>query len=404
MGIEDLNVDEEDKVDQILIIGESQESADKIGVWLEKRNYQWSYAKSVRAARKLAATKLFDLIILDEQTAEKDGKEYIHSLQIDVHLKRSPILFLHPEVESFRSGAGSIFGERVQVLPAPAEASSLLVKAATLLRLRKIKSEQADFESKLAAQNAELRDLTNRFKHELKEARAIQESLLPKSLPKVEKTTFAAYCVPLEAVGGDIYDIWEIEKGRYGLFIGDVTGHGMPAAFIGAMTKMALAYAPKETPEGMFTDINDGLAQFMPTSRFVTAAVVIYESEKGRLLVARAGHPPPLLWRSATGKVEKLEPKGLPLGVMAGAPFTGVEATMEPGDKLLLVTDGITETMNMSGKDLGVNGTADMFADACAGGDIAHCIEYMLAKQIEFSEGRSFDDDNTLIGLERLAE
>ncbi|MCB0325207.1 MAG: serine/threonine-protein phosphatase, partial [Bdellovibrionales bacterium] len=89
-----------------------------------------------------------------------------------------------------------------------------------------------------------------------------------------------------------------------------------------------------------------------PPGRFVTAAVAIYEPMGGRLRVARAGHPPPYLWRAATGVVEKIEPKGLPLGVTSGMPYGCFETTLQPGDKLLMITDGLTEAANMDGQML----------------------------------------------------
>ncbi|MCB0325208.1 MAG: SpoIIE family protein phosphatase, partial [Bdellovibrionales bacterium] len=257
MGIEDFNVDREDYLDSVLVLSPTVEAGAELGRLLEKRRYRWSHAESLEEAAKVAASELFDLLVLDERSSTVPIEDLLSRVQTDAALSRSAIIAIHPTVSHLRRGEASVFGERVVLLEAPLEPSAFLVKVATLLRLRKLKTEQAAFESRIASQNSELRDLNNRFRRELREAKEIQQSLFPKSLPTAPYTRFGACCMPLEAVGGDLYDIWKIDRGSYGLFIGDVTGHGLPAAFIGAMTKMALAYAPKASPDEMFAHMND---------------------------------------------------------------------------------------------------------------------------------------------------
>jgi sigma-B regulation protein RsbU (phosphoserine phosphatase) len=401
MGIEDFNVDLDDYADRVLVMSPNAEVGASIGELLEKRSYQWSLVCGLEAASILALETLFDLLIIDQQEPTQDAAELLAAVAADIGLSRSPALLIHPDARSFQSGAQSVFGPRVSVIPAPLEPSTLLVKVATSLRLNKIKSEQAGFESRLSSQNAQLRDLNNRFKQELKSARDIQQSLFPRSLPTAPNCVFAACCVPLEAVGGDLYDIWKIERGRYGMFLGDVTGHGLSAAFIGAMTKMALEYAPKESPEVMLAHVNDGLCKHIPAGTFVTAVAAFVEPITGSLLVSRAGHPPPYLWRAASKDIELVEPRGLPLGVNEGMPYEMREIQLEPGDKFLMITDGLTETIDMNGEMLGVEGIGKIFATSVAAGmSIADCIARILSTQEEFTGGRLLKDDNTLIGFE----
>jgi len=292
-------------------------------------------------------------------------------------------------------------GSKIQVLKLPLDASELLVKASLLLRLRKNTEASAERDSKIAAQNLQLRDLTNRFKHELKEAQTIQQSIMPDSLPGCDKATFAASYIPLEAVGGDLYDIWVISPGVYGIFIGDVTGHGLSAAFLSAMTKMSLAYAPKDSPESMLYHMNEGLVDYMPDGRFVTVAAAIYHSETGKLSVGRGGHPPPVIWRAEKNTVEELVPDGFALGMVAGMDYELFETVLEIGDKFMMVTDGIMETTDMDGNMIGSDGLANYFGSVAPENDIAECISKILDFQSDFCGGRILKDDNTVVALER---
>jgi serine phosphatase RsbU (regulator of sigma subunit) len=311
-------------------------------------------------------------------------------------------LVIHPQADAEAIASLAEPGRDVQYLPSPFNPSVFLVKVATLLRLRKFTNEQVSFETQIAAQNAELRDLTNRFKQELKEARSIQQSILPKKLPVAKKAVFAACFMPLEAVGGDMFDIWKIDDSRFGLFIGDVTGHGLAAAFIGAMTKMSLEYAPKQDPATMLEHMNNGLADLLPEGRFVTVAAAFYDDSSGKLQIARGGHPPPLVWQKSLGKVLQCSPRGLPLGVAPMCKYECQEVTLCAGDKVLFVTDGLTETSDMDGKMLGVDGAAQMYSQFASDLSIDKCLKAVLDGQKTFSGGRLTKDDNTLLGLERL--
>jgi len=288
-------------------------------------------------------------------------------------------------------------------LPMPYDPTILIVKTATQLRMRKIQSEQASIDAQLTAQNAQLRDLTNRYKHELAEARSIQQAIMPKKLPKHDNCIFAAKYLPLEAVGGDIFDLWQISDSLYGLFIGDVTGHGLPAAFIGAMTKMALAYAEKNTPSEMLEQMNNGVSELMPSGRFVTVAAAFYNPTDGKLMIARGGHPPPAIYRAATKTVELFEPKGLPLGIASGAKYVMEETFLELGDKFLLYTDGLPESANLSGEMVGIDGMAEFFRESASRLPVKDCFADLLAKRDEFCEGRLSKDDDTFVGIERLS-
>ena len=401
MGIEDFNLELAEHADRILLVTESLESKQQLGEIFEHRSYQWKAVENLGAAAELAGRELFDLVIVEICSAQLPASDIIDNFKAKDSLKRCPLIVLHPEGSKERyptaRGASSI-----TVLSSPVEPSELLVKLATQLRLRKASNNQLRFDAKLSAQNAQLRDLNNRFRKELKEAQAVQQSMLPAEHPTDPNCALYATYIPLEAVGGDIYDLWRISERTFGLFVGDVTGHGLPAAFIGAMTKMALSYANQQNPEQTLAEMNAGLAEHMPEERFVTVAAAIYNAESGELKIARGGHPPSYIWRAETGEVEEVCPKGMALGMLAESKFELYQTKLNPGDKLLMITDGITEAQDMNGEMIGISGLGECFKRAAVLPDIKSSIENILQQIDAYSGGRVIKDDQTLIGLECL--
>ncbi len=403
MGIEDLNVDLSELAERVLIVSSHPKTAADVQSLLKSRSYNVDLVDDLEAARALLSKELFDGVVALFAPGDPELSYCVEELTSLQRLANVSLFLVHPQNVLHSSDDQSVFGDRIIPLNYPYEATALVVKLASQLRLRKLETNETRYYSKISAQNAELRDLTTRYKRELKEAQAIQQSILPTSLPDAPGMTFAAAYAPLEVVGGDLYDVWQVDGDRFGFFLGDVTGHGLPAAFIGAMTKMALSYERTRSPEEMLSAMNRGLAPVLPDGRFVTVIGLMYEVSTGILKVARGGHPPALLWRAANGEVEQLSPRGLPFGVDDGARYELQTAVMQAGDKCLLLTDGITETANLDGEMLGVKGVADIFAKLAAELSIDQLLHRLLDLQTEYSGGRMIKDDVTLIGLERLS-
>ena len=399
MDISDLNIDTDDHAECILVLSSTHKGLEKITALLEKHGYKIFKASSTRDALNIVLKNSIDLIILDYASLSEQADETLTYIRNDSCLRRSSLLILHNDPVSFSK---DLDHNDIQVIANPPELSSFFVKISTCLRLRKFKAERIGFEAQLALQNSELRDLTNKFKHELREAKEIQTSLFPTKLPSVDKAVFAAYCAPLEAVGGDLFDIWQVDNDWFGLFIADVTGHGLPAAFIGAMTKMAMSYAPQKSPEVMLSHINLGLKRHIPDGRFVTAEAASYQASSGLLRLARGGHPYAMIYRASSKTVDEISPRGIPLGILEESVYELYETTLKQGDKLLMVSDGVTESVNMDGEMFGQFCAKECFRNAAQNNSIDKCISYILEEQTEFTGGRMLKDDITLIGLERL--
>src|SRR5580704_15336694 len=187
---------------------------------------------------------------------------------------------------------------------------------------------------------------------ELQIARRIQANILPSAYPASDHFHVAARYVPMTSVAGDVYDFLVADPTQAGLLIADVSGHGIPAALIASMVKLAATSqrANAADPASLLAGMNAAL--FGNTqNQFVTAAYVHLDVESRELRYSAAGHPPMLLLRD--GNVRAVVENGLMLAAFDFATYSNVAHKLEQGDRLLLYTDGIIEAANRNGEFFG---------------------------------------------------
>lgn len=265
---------------------------------------------------------------------------------------------------------------------------SLARYAAPALRLGQLMREQE--------KEARARE---RIDQELHVAQLIQQQFLPAELPELGGWHVSAFYRPARTVGGDFYDIIELADGRVMVVTGDVTDKGVPAALVMASTYALLrsTAAVVTAPGDVLRRVNDLLIPQIPLNMFVTCLVLVIDVETGRTQFANAGHNLPFV-RRAGGEVVRLEARGMPLGLMAGSVYDEHEADIEPGDIVLLYSDGITEQHDAAGDMFGFERTAALVAEAVSGDDLVdRSVEALGA----FSAGVEQEDDITLVTLQR---
>ena len=212
---------------------------------------------------------------------------------------------------------------------------------------------------------------------ELEVAKRIQLSILPTSFPVSEYFAVAARYVPMTAVAGDFYEFLATGGPTAGLLIADVSGHGVPAALIASMVKMATSAQRQHaaSPERLLAGVNEALCG-STQSQFVTAAYVYLDAERGELCYAAAGHPPMLLLRD--GQVSSIEENGLVLGVLSSAAYTWTKRILRKGDRLLLYTDGIIEAANGAEEEFGQERLGKLLS-ASAGSTVEEMADQILS-------------------------
>ena len=189
---------------------------------------------------------------------------------------------------------------------------------------------------------------------ELEIARRIQTSILPAQTPGEPHWDVAAHYQPMTSVAGDFYDFLIVDEQRAGILVADVSGHGVPAALIASMVKVAIAaqLPHADRPEAVLSGMNRTLCGNLK-GQYVTAAYLYADLAAQKMRYAAAGHPA-LLWQHADGSVEEVIENGLMLGLFPGAAYTARAADLEPGDRFLLYTDGVLEAANEAGDFFGV--------------------------------------------------
>jgi sigma-B regulation protein RsbU (phosphoserine phosphatase) len=233
----------------------------------------------------------------------------------------------------------------------------------------------------------------NDIQKELEVARRIQQSILPPEFPNSAHFRVAARYVPMTSVAGDFYDYIVADDRQAGLLIADVSGHGVPAALIASMVKLAAAAqrAIAADPSRLLSGMNAAL--FGNTQKqFVTAAYVHLDSQSRELRYSAAGHPPMLLLRN--GQVEEIQQNGLMLAAFDFAVYSNVTYPLEPGDRLLLYTDGIVEASNASGDFLGHDALCRLLSKT-AGLSSAEAADLIVSSVRQWSAKQ--DDDLTVL-------
>lgn len=241
---------------------------------------------------------------------------------------------------------------------------------------------------------------------ELRAASAIQRILLPDQDPKLCGYTVAGQNIPARILSGDFYDYIDLEGGRLGLVIADVSGKGTAAALISAMCRAVMrTIAPRETsPAAVLSKVNRQLFPDIREDMFITMAYLVLDPASGSVAYARAGHTAPLVWRAASGSVESLATPGMAVGIDKGEVFDrlarDVTITLDPGDTLLLYTDGISEATDNKELMFGEERIERALALRAPGGPRS-VVQGLLQELDVFVGGQRSLDDITLIAVQK---
>jgi serine phosphatase RsbU (regulator of sigma subunit) len=264
-------------------------------------------------------------------------------------------------------------------------------------------------QTRLRAANAQLADLnrilSERIEEELAKVRLaalIQRDLLPKCPPHVVGYELAGRSIPAQTVGGDYFDFIPMSDSCLALCVGDVSGKGLPASLL--MANLQAAVRSQVLAGASVTDClrrtSTLLYRSTDAGRFVTAFFCVLDSQRHELHYSNAGHNPPLLFRTR-GEPERLEAGGLVLGIFEETEYEDVRCRFEPGDLLVIYSDGISEASNADEVEFGEEGIiAVVNRERQRSAD--QVLEAILEAALGFSDGRLQLDDMTMIVLQRV--
>jgi phosphoserine phosphatase RsbU/P len=386
-GTEVAEVDQNTQKKMVLLVDDAPSNIQAANSIL-RDIYKIRIASNGTKALELATLEPYpDLILLDVVMPGIDGYEVCARLKADAKTRDIPVIFLTGQTEIEEETRGFEVGA-VDYIHKPFSPAVMKARVHTHLILRGIRQQLA--RQLLAIQK------------ELESARQIQKSILPESVPQLRGLDIAARYLPMTAVAGDFYDFIVVDSNHVGIMVADVSGHGMPAALIASMLKIALAAQVNNAarPEKVLQGLNQALCGKFQ-HHYVTAAYAFVDMEKRILTYAGAGHPPLLLWRGASAPVRDISENGLFLGMFEFATYSSVAVPFAPGDWGLLYTDGIPETTNAAQDEFG----AERFRQFLVGErDIsANQLADRLLEELSCwsarREGEDLQDDITMVAI-----
>jgi len=276
------------------------------------------------------------LLLLDYDMPGMNGAEVLKQLRHDENaiIAQIPAIMLtghggeESEVLCLEAGADDFVTK-------PINDAVLRARIDTQLRLQSMRSQ-------LQKQNDELEAWRHNLERDLEAARLTQQSLIPQKPPVLPGWEIAACYRPVIQVGGDIYGWLRMADGRTLFWIADATGHGASAALLTTLAKLLFHHGTAENnePVKIMENVNNDFRSIFGARSFMTAMCVALDSANGRASVVGAGHPPLLVAR-AGGRTESLPSSAPPLGLLERSEFVETNVDLEPGDALLLYTDGI---------------------------------------------------------------
>ncbi len=290
------------------------------------------------ALDKINAGQIPDLLILDVMLPIISGYDVCRKIREKYSPGELPVLMLTAKsspsdlIIGFEAGTNDY-------LTKPVSKAELLARVNGLLQLKKSVKDMAEL---------------SLIKREISIAQTIQRSLLENKMPDIGNVTLALRYFPMYEIGGDFYEISPIDENKIGILIADVSGHGIPAAFISGMLKVICNFHSKsaQNPAEFMDRINEAIYNIVK-DQFITACYTIIDIENRKIIQSNAGHWPMLLYRQATNELIVNSENKMPLGCTLEEKYENREFDLEINDRLIFYTDGIIEIKNAEGKMFG---------------------------------------------------
>ena len=344
----------------ILVVDDTPANLQVLAGMLKDRGYKVRPVPGGRLALLAARRDPPDLILLDINMPEMNGYELCAHLKADNKLKGIPIIFISALTEQLDKVKAFAIGG-VDYLTKPFQMEELHARVETHLNLRRLQVELEDTNARLEKANA-------RMSNDLKAAAKIQETFLPREIPRVPGADFAWVYQPCDELGGDGLNIIPLGRQQVGLYILDVSGHGVASALLSVTLSRLLS--PLSEPSSILirkSDVGDGfeitppvevaarLNRLFPfdsiTGQFATMVYGILNVASGEFRYISAGHPGPVHLPSGTEPVI-LESQGFPIG-LGNEAYEERTVRLGAGDRLYLYSDGVTEAQNLAGEQVG---------------------------------------------------
>jgi sigma-B regulation protein RsbU (phosphoserine phosphatase) len=367
----------------ILVVDDSPINLQVLVRTLHGSGHRILAARDGASALEIARRTRPELMLLDVMMPELDGFEVCRALKSHPDTEHTAVIFLSARGEVSDKVSGLQLGA-VDYITKPIQAEEVLARVAAHLTRQFLERE--------------LRRSRDRLERELASAASMQRLILPATLPVHPSVRFAAFYQTSRHAGGDYYDILDLGDDRFGIIVADVSGHGARAAIVMAMIRAVIHTFPgtPDDPAAVLHYLNRHFRYLWETAMFATGLYGVLDARRRTLRLACAGHPAPLALRRDR-RVEELPVDGvmaLCWGEFAHVPCT--EHVLEPGDRIVFYTDGITDRMSADGTLYDVERLISALASE--GSSLPGAIaERIVVDLDDFAGGHEPDDDQTLV-------
>ena len=391
---------------RVLVVDDSRLQRKILCSSVKRWGFEVHEAESGEEALKVAAEIQPDLVLSDWMMPGMNGLEFCNAFRAQSGERYGYFILLTSKSEKNEVAMGLEAGAD-DFLTKPVDANELRARIAAGERILVMQRELTRKNELISETLGELQRVYDSLDSDLLEAKKLQQSLIRERNKSFDTGDVSLMLRSSGHVGGDLVGFFAAGPGHLGLFSIDVSGHGISSALMTARLAGYLsAAAPDQNvalqrlddgtyaflpPEDVIETLNDLVLDEMETEHYFTLLLADVDLTNGHVRMAQAGHPHPAVQRK-DGTIEQDGPGGFPVGLMSGISFTQFETQLEPGDRLLLLSDGVTECPNAHGDMVEESGVEDMMRDLADVSGPAF-FEAMLWKLAEFAGAQSFPDD-----------
>ena len=387
----------------LLVVDDDPDILRVVRFYLSKQKYLVHTAESGREAMAVLEREPdVELILSDVMMPHMSGLDLLMAVREHPRFSDIPIILISAEGETSKKVAGLNLGAD-DFITKPFNFDELMARVKNHIRLRRLQKEVLVASRQVMQANAMLQRQNDRFLEDLEAARSLQMSLMPDPLPQVERVRLGSRYLPAERLGGDFFDVVELDGGRkLGVLVADVCGHGITAAFITAMTKITFQSACQTTsdPATVLLHMNQELTANLANG-FVTVFYGIYDLEQRTFSYASGGHPPLLVHRRPEGRILDLMPQATFLGAFEDTQFEAQSIVLQPGDRVIFYTDGLFESQRRPDEEFGME-RVHAYLQAQHKCDIQPLLDGLVDALMDFMAGATVEDDITIVGLDVL--